>query len=312
MKARSMTGKTERTSARESRLPLALTPLLFFAAIFLSSQVVAGEGLNLPFTVTKPAGDGPFPAVVLLHDCSGLGPQSSGAPWRWATELTAKGFVTIWPDSFSTRGHAEGVCRDASEPRVTYEQRAADAYAALNYLRTLPYVDVSHVAVMGGSHGGTTTLAAIVDAGENATRSEPRFAAAIALYPGCGRKFGEWTVERSKEPGHPIQSYSGVFKPQAPLLILIGELDDWSPAEPCKRMAEASQKAGVPVDIVVYPGAHHSFDSRGPVRFDEARLNFNSPSGHGATTGGSPQAWADAKVRVEAFLKAHLLAPAEH
>ena len=36
-----------------------------------------------------PDGEGPFPAVVIMHDCSGLGPFSSGAPGRWARELLA-------------------------------------------------------------------------------------------------------------------------------------------------------------------------------------------------------------------------------
>src|SRR5262245_32309162 len=78
---------------------------LCLTALLVDPTAPAAAGtLGIPFTLTKPAGDGPFPAVVILHDCSGLGPRSSGAPWRWSSELTAWGFVTIWPDSFSTRG----------------------------------------------------------------------------------------------------------------------------------------------------------------------------------------------------------------
>ena len=39
------------------------------------------------------------------------------------------------------------------------QRRAADAYAALAYLRTQSYVDGRRVGVMGGSHGGSSTLA---------------------------------------------------------------------------------------------------------------------------------------------------------
>jgi dienelactone hydrolase len=264
-------------------------------------------GLDVPFTLAKPAGDGPFPAIVILHDCSGLGPRSSGSPWRWSAELTAKGYVTIWPDSFTTRGHPRGVCTDASAPRVLFGQRAADAYAALDYLGTLSYVDATRVAVMGGSHGGSSTLAATVDAAVNSRRAG-RFAAAIALYPGCGRTMGGWTVTRAQD-GHEIAGYAGVFKPLSPLLILIGDLDDWTPAEPCRKLAAASQEAGQPVELVVYPGARHSFDSQAPVRFIAERLNINSPAGLGATTGGDAKAWADAIARVESFLAAHLAEP---
>jgi dienelactone hydrolase len=282
--------------------------MLSLIALLGSLAASLGGTLDLPFTVTTPTGKGPFPAVVILHDCSGLGPKSSGGPWRWSTQLTAKGYVTIWPDSFSTRGHADGVCTDASPPVISFAQRADDAYAALAHLQTLPNVDARRVAVMGGSHGGSSTLATIVDAAANSKRNAPRFAAAIALYPGCGRTIGDWSVERAKDARHKIAGYSGAFKPLAPLLILTGELDDWTPAEPCRRLAAASRQAGHPVEIVVYPGAHHAFDSRAPVRFIAERRNQNSPTGLGATTGGNAQAWADAITRVEEFLGKHLAA----
>jgi dienelactone hydrolase len=262
--------------------------------------VAQAADMKIPFTLTRPAGDGPFPAVVILHDCSGLGPRSSGAPWRWATLLTEEGYVTMWPDSFQTRGHRAGVCTDASPPRIGHVQRAEDAYAALDYLRTLPYVDPRRIAVMGGSHGGSATLATIADEGKGKGAG---FAAAIALYPACGYTIGGWQVERD---GHKIAGYAGVFKPLAPLLILIGALDDWTPAEPCRRLAAAAQQAGYPVEIEVYPGAHHSFDSRAPVRFDPARLNGNVEGRRGATTGGNAEAWAAAVTRVQGFLEKHV------
>src|SRR5262245_16095699 len=280
---------------------------LCLTALLVDPTALAAAGtLGIPFTLTKPAGDGPLPAVVILHDCSGLGPRSSGAPWRWSSELTAWGFVTIWPDSFSTRGRPRGVCTIASGPPVPLRVRANDAYAALAHLRTLPYVDMKRVAVMGGSHGGSSTLAAIVDVAANANH-EDRFAAAIALYPLCAQRHGDWSVERDKEAGHKIVGYSGVFKPLAPLLILIGAADDWTPAEPCRRLAATSRDAGHPVDIVVYPGAHHSFDSPAPMRFVADRRNMNAPGGRGATTGGQKEAWADAITRVQGFLAQHVL-----
>ena len=286
------------------RFPLLM--LLVVLAADMASRVAAAE-LEVPFTLTRPAGNGPFPAVVILHDCSGLGPRSSAAPWRWATRLTASGYVTIWPDSFSTRGHPDGVCTiPGTAPTVGYRQRARDAYAALGHLRSLLYVDASRIAVIGGSHGGSSTLAVIVDTAANAPHRDAGFAAAIALYPGCANPFGDWSVVRDKAPGSPITGYQGIFKPLSPLLILSGELDDWTPAEPCRQLATRAKAAGHPVDITVYPGAHHSFDNRNPVVFNPERRNQSVPGGRGATTGGNPQAWAAAIVEVERFLAQHL------
>ena len=273
--------------------------------LLLGPIAAAGEGPPFPFVVSKPAGDGPFPAVVILHDCSGLGPRSSGMAWRWSSELTQRGYVTVWPDSFTSRGRPQGVCAGAAAPRITHEQRVGDAYAALAYLASLPFVDARRIAVMGGSHGGSSTIAAIVDAPENGKRTDAAFAAAIALYPACGRSYGAWTVQRRKEPWGPIAGYTGTFKPVAPLLILIGALDDWTPAEPCRKLAEAAQSAGYPVEIKVYPGTHHSFDSILPMRYVAERINANSPTGRGATTGGNAKAWSDAIDQVARFLDRH-------
>jgi dienelactone hydrolase len=46
----------------------------------------------------------------------------------------------------------------------------------------------------------------------------------------------------------------------APTLVLIGEADDWNPAERCREMAARSQPDGAKIVLSVYPGAYHAFD----------------------------------------------------
>ncbi len=252
---------------------------------------------QIPIEVLKPGGTGPFPAIVLLHDCSGLGPRSSGAPRRWARELADKGYVVAIPDSFSTRGFPAGVCTDPSPERAKVGplRRVQDAYDTLDYVRSLAYVDGRHVAVMGGSHGGSSTLASIRvsprDSPALAERKRNGFTAAIALYPSCDIGNPRWDSE---------------YKAVAPLLILSGELDDWTPAAPCVKLADAAKRVGAPVTIKVYPGAHHSFDNANPIRFVAERNNAHAPGGRGATTGGNPEAWADSREQVASFLSEHL------
>jgi len=283
---------------------------LTFAALFtLAASASSAQGvLPLPMVLTKPAGDGPFPTVVILHDCSGLGPHSSAGPWRWSTRLNAAGYVTIAPDSFSTRGHPDGVCTDPSPPVVRFTERARDAYAALDYAQSLPFVDPKRVALMGGSHGGASTLAAMVEGPIGAERTHPGFIGAVALYPGCGRNMGDWKVTRDPLEKDVITGVSGIYRPRAPLLILVGDLDDWTPAEPCQKMIEAAQAAGLPIDIKVYPGARHGFDSLAPVHFVAERVNSNASGGRGATTGGDKAAWDDAVQRVLDFFAARVAA----
>ena len=132
------------------------------------------------------------------------------------------------------------------------------------------------------------------------------FAAAVALYPNCAIRLGSWRAESRAGTNGPTLSYVGAYKAVAPLLILIGENDDWTPAEPCRKLTDASVQEGYPVAIKIYPGAHHSFDSDNPVRHVAARINTNSPTGRGATTGGDPKAWADSIREVIAFFGRHL------
>ena len=282
------------------RTPVALAACLLVAgcasAVSGPSITTTASGVveQIPVTVSKPDGPGPFPAVVVMHDCSGVGPRSSGAPGRWQNELVARGYVVVIPDSFTTRGLAAGICtvpRSERRANVSPERRAADAYAALAYARSLPYVDGRRVGIMGGSHGGSTTLAAMMGPATDSTvlavDKRAGFVAAVALYPRCDL------------------AASG-YKPVAPLLILIGEKDDWTPAEPCRKLADAARTAGQPVTIKVYPGVHHSFDSPNRVRYVAARINPNAPGGRGATTGGDPAAWADSIREVIAFFNRHL------
>ncbi|MBV8535115.1 MAG: dienelactone hydrolase family protein [Alphaproteobacteria bacterium] len=273
------------------------------------SSAVSGE--QIPATLRTPDGSGPFPAVVIMHDCSGLSSRSSGAPGRWANELVPQGYVVLIPDSFTPRGMPAGVCTEPPDrSRVADgEVRAADAYGALAYLRSLPDVDGRHIGIMGGSHGGWTVMSAmyepVLPTNPLTAVKQDGFAAAIALYPSCSGPYGAWATGRVGRTG-PIVTYAGVYKPIAPVLILIGEKDDWTPAEPCKHLAEAAQQSGYPVSMKVYPGAFHSFDSFAAVRFDPRRTNANSLSGHGATTGGDATAWADAKQQVAAFFGRYL------
>ena len=82
----------------------------------------------------KPKGEGPFPAVVLLHPCGGLGRLFNT---DWPDYLNGLGYVTLAVDSTGSR--FSGKCPNRARRELT--TRVFDAYAGLDYLTTLPYVD---------------------------------------------------------------------------------------------------------------------------------------------------------------------------
>jgi len=92
-----------------------------------------------------------------------------------------------------------------------------------------------------------------------------------------------------------------------PLLVLIGEADDWTPAVRCREMVEAMRARGVDATIVTYPGAYHYFDVEGQQKELLATVqNDNRPGGFGATVSYQAEAATDAHRRIEEFLARYL------
>src|SRR5215469_7941919 len=162
------------------------------------------QGLSL---LLSPGAHGPdqYPAVVVLHGCDGLSSHTA----RIADRLGSWGYVALAVDSLGARGFANRCTSGAP-----FDQ-AFDAYAALRYLAQQDFVDPTRIAVLGQSMGGYSTLYA-VDRDMAAQYFAERFRAAVAYYPACGVV--------------PLPTFT------APVLILIGEADDWTPADRCREM----------------------------------------------------------------------------
>lgn len=227
-----------------------------------------GGALNLTGRLTKPDGKGPFPAIVLLHGCGGIQPKRDH---RWAERLAGWGYVTLQVDSFRPRGLSNVCTYSGREATDILQKRVTDGYDAKRYLAGLPFVDRSRIAVMGWSHGGITTLQILYQ------KTDDPFRAAVAFYPSCRRML------------------TGL---SAPLLILIGEADDWTPAARCVEMMPKGQAASE-VTLQVYPGAYHGFDTL------DANTNVRGSRGmHHLQY--DPAAEADAVIRVRAFFEKYL------
>lgn len=226
---------------------------------FKSTQTTpAGTPLMLTGKLTKPQGDGPFPAVVLLHGCNGIREYYD----VWAERLASWGYVTLQVDSFGPRGLSKA-CGDSN----MVFKRTYDAYDAKSYLGGLPFVDPKRIGVMGWSQGGSTTLTVLDQKRDDSFRS------AVAIYPYCNLM---------------------LFDLNAPLLILIGEKDDWTPAVSCS-MRMRSVQIGHEVILKIYLDSHHGFDWEGIDTLIEGhRVLFN------------PAALGDAIIQVKAFLAKHL------
>ena len=199
-----------------------------------NSKTVDGKPLMLAGVLKKPGGDGPFPAVVLLHGCAGW----RGRNIEWFSKLVNWGYVALQVDSFGPRNESN-ICYSSNEEWVIWRMKGAqDAHDAKNYLAQLSFIDKNRIAVIGWSYGGMAAIQTIDKSTEIKNRGNP-FKAAIAFYPYCYTKLENF---------------------ESPLLILIGELDKVVPAALCQKQM-VSETSIPEVVLKIYPGAKHQFES---------------------------------------------------
>jgi dienelactone hydrolase len=241
-----------------------------FERAILQGAVIPGD--RIQGYLAKPESAGPFPAVIGLHGCARM-PDTTKR--KLVDELVGWGYVVLLVDSFATRG-IEHACT-GGVPDISGKRRA-DAYGALAFLARQTFVDPQRVTAVGFSQGGWVTLIVADEISfELFVRpSNLRFRAVVALYPVC-RVVGA--------------------SPVIPTLILIGALDQWTPAADCSEKIDAWGTDEPPIELVVYPGVHHSFyypefqPGRTVLGY---RLEYNE------------EAAADASRRMREFLNRHV------
>jgi hypothetical protein len=152
----------------------------------------------------------------------------------------------------------------------------------LQWLSDQPGIDPHRLAVVGWSYGGQTVLASADRSVDVVAASSVKPAAMVAFYPGCNAFEKQW-------------SYALV----APLLVMSGELDNWTPAANCKNLTDRLTTSHQPVHYVQYPGSYHAFDSASPVA---ERDNVGGTKSGKAMVGGNPAARQASALEMMQFL----------
>jgi hypothetical protein len=92
----------------------------------------------------KPAGGGPFPAVIYMSGCAGLGPPPEKPQEKAVIDhLLSKGVATLIVDPFTPCSEPEGVCANLNDKTVGqyFTRGGNDALAAANVLKAMPDID---------------------------------------------------------------------------------------------------------------------------------------------------------------------------
>ncbi|WP_167406991.1 dienelactone hydrolase family protein [Bradyrhizobium forestalis] len=229
---------------------LRLTALFLTLLMSAAHAAPAPQPVEIPLAsgvlhaqLYKPEGAGPFPAVIALHGCGGLGGHSDPVLPRyreWAERLLRGGHAVLLPDSYGTR-ELGAQCRVREMHVKARRERVGDIAASRAWLMKQAWVARDRVSLIGWANGASALLWAVRP--QSAARDlSPDFRAAIAFYPDCRISAGlGWST-------------------RVPTLVLIGADDDVASPPACRQMVDGARGRSALARIVVYPGADHDFD----------------------------------------------------
>jgi dienelactone hydrolase len=231
------------------------------------------------------------PAAILLHGCGGVGRDGklNARHTMWKDWLVERGFIVVFPESFTSRGYEEICTKKFSDRSIKQRDRVDDVLATKKWLLERKDVDPNKLVLWGWSHGGGAVLATITRTVGAELHADTKFAHAISFYPGCTN----------------YMMSARVPKISSPLTLLIGEADDWTPAAPCKSWVKTLQENKQTATITSFANAYHGFDDpSGKLRVRKDVPNgVNGPEA-GVTVGPDPDAREAAKREIDHVLRA--------
>jgi uncharacterized protein len=249
------------------------------------------DGLRVTGMLNLPAGEGPFPVVILNHGYYPLDAYVTGNGTRLAADyLAARGFLTISPDFRSHAGSDDA-------PNLFRAGHVIDVLNLIPLAQQLPQARPGKVGMWGHSNGGAITSKAIA--------VSDQIAAALIYAPASSNivedyqfRAERWAMRANQPPGRrqgvidrleiefpvtpeqapdlyarlsPLNYLDGV---SAQVQIHWGTADEIVPYKWPGDLLAGLQAAGKPVEYFEYPGEPHSFTPAGNAVYLERMVAF--------------------------------------
>ena len=243
--------------------------------IFESGSIKAADGVtDLYWRMVKPHGfdiTKKYPTVVYVY--GGPHAHNVDASWHWAsrsweTYMAQKGYIVFILDN---RGSEN---RGLDFEQATFHQlgqiEMQDQMKGVEYLRTLPYIDMNRLGVHGWSFGGFMTISLI-------TNYPDVFKVGVAGGPVIDWKWYE-VMYGERYMGTPQNNSEGYAKTslinkakdlKGKLQIITGYNDNTVVPQHCLSFLDACIKAGTQPDFFAYPGEEHNMRGHASVHLHE-------------------------------------------
>src|ERR1700680_3465280 len=214
--------------------------LILAAAALFASTCFADDGKAVSYKsgdesvqamLYTPAGKGPFPALIVIHEYWGLNDWVK----EQAAKLTDQGYVALAIDLYrgkvaTTPDMGHELMRGVPEDRAK-----RDLHAAFEFLQSQPNVKKSRIGAIGWCMGGGYSL--------DVALQEPTLAAGVINY------------------GHLATNPAALKKINAPILGLFGAQDRGIRPDDVHRFEAAMKQAGKKIDVKIYDDAGHAFEN---------------------------------------------------
>lgn len=214
--------------------------LFLILSVLLSVSAIAADGKPVSYksgdeTVNgilyTPAGQGPFPALIVIHEWWGLNDWVK----QQAAKLAEQGYVALAIDLYRGKvadnpDMAHELMRGVPEDRANRDLRAA-----YDFLASQPNVKKDRIGSIGWCMGGGYAL--------DVALAEPHLAATVINY------------------GHLATDAAEMKKINAPILGLFGGQDRGITPEDVKKFQQDMEKLGKKIEVKIYPDAGHAFEN---------------------------------------------------
>lgn len=197
---------------------------------------------TVPAMIARPADDGTYPALLFQHGRRGLDDLLQLQVKR----LAARGFVVLAPDVYSAR-FIEKL------PIAHDYALETDTAAGVDVLLALPDVSTTQACFVSHTRGGYYTLKAATTHG----RQNDGIACYVSYYP-------HLQDPNAPEPMQVYRYATEVDQLQLPVLIFIGDQEQYQRRRSIETAVQSLQSAGRDATLIVYPGVGRGFDFRPP------------------------------------------------
>ncbi|MCY1043944.1 S9 family peptidase [Corallococcus sp. bb12-1] len=241
----------------------------------VESQVVrfkSFDGLEIPNLLFKPHQATPeqkAPALVWVH--GGPGGQTRKGYINFIQYLVNRGYVVLGINNRGSTGYGKAFHK--ADDQKHGKEPLLDVVEARKYLASLPYVDGSHVGIIGGSYGGYMVLAALTFHPDSFEAGVDAFGISnwLRTLKGMPPEWGAFRQAMFQEVGDPekqeamLKEISPLFHAERikkPLLVIQGANDPRVPQAESDEIVAAVKKNGVPVEYLLLPDEGHGFKKK--------------------------------------------------